>query len=141
MSTQLETFDAKKETFDHLLDFLASCQVWVPLWLLACPIQEMHNRGDSFTMKNYLQDLPEKPNMPVLQSKQQFTSLFFRALGNRNTCSRCASGSFWHTQTCTRCARFCRTLPWWVRACLACLCTRRRSTSLSFRGTTTAGSS
>eukprot|EP00903_Cladosiphon_okamuranus_P010296 g9745.t2 len=29
VSTQLETFDAKKETFEHLLDFLASCQEYV----------------------------------------------------------------------------------------------------------------
>ncbi|CAB1106005.1 unnamed protein product [Ectocarpus sp. CCAP 1310/34] len=29
VSTQLETFDAQKETFDHLLEFLASCQEYV----------------------------------------------------------------------------------------------------------------
>lgn len=42
MSTQLETFDAQKETFDHLLDVLASCQVRrLPSPRVSCCVQQI----------------------------------------------------------------------------------------------------
>ncbi len=53
VSTKLETFDTQEETFEHLLDFLSSCQVCRKLacpWLRPCNQREyVHVSGETFS--------------------------------------------------------------------------------------------